>query len=688
MPVDTLQENAAPEATMAEHAAVASWQRRILRAKGHWGNDVQRMQDDMDFVAGYQWKGQTKLDDDRYTANLTMRAINQKVAVLYARNPKVAARQRKRRMYRLWDEKLESLALAVMGAQAGDVESMAVVEDYQQGQDMKEMLNGIGETLEILYQWNVDRQEPEFKVQLKQLVRRTCVAGVSYARLSFQRTYDEPLSEIAESTTADQMQKRAEEIQSRIASGETDMDNEDAASLSLLVNSIRAVNPETEEKLIFDFPPVSSVIIDPACRLLKGFVGASWVAQEYNIPLSEARAFFGVDLKPADGLRMFDEIGRDSQTIENAKTFPLGETLVSDSDLAMKRVRIWEVFDKRTCHRFFIAEGWKTFLLPPEPMYPKLSRFWPIFTLTFNDVETDCDTKASIYPPSDVSLLKHPAKEWNRSRQELRAHKKANRPKYAVARGVLEQSDKEALMDVPSSGVVELKALSADTDIRKIIMPIEHTAIDPRLYDTSPLLQDIMLSVGLQEADMGPVSGGSTTATESTIAAQGRMASIVSNVDDLDEFLSDMVKAGGEILLAEASPESVLEVVGPGAIWPSSDRDMFTSEVFLQVEAASSGRPNKAMEIANFERLAPLLMQAGANPNFLVREGVKRLDDRIDLNEAFPLMPNLGRMQQQASPREGGAPVGESTPDGAKRAAPQQPLQDMPSQAPVPLAAA
>jgi hypothetical protein len=158
-----------------------------------------------------------------------------------------------------------------------------------------------------------------------------------------------------------------------------------------------------------------------------------------------------------------------------------------------------------------------------------------------------------------------------------------------------------------------------------------------------------------------------------------------SNVDDLDSLLTALARSGGEMLLWEMSKQTVLRIVGPGAVWPEENRSDFVNQIELSIVASSSGRPNKAIEVANFERMAPLLMQAGANPMFLIREGVKRLDDRLDVNDAFPVqLPAPGGA---TAPGQAGAPAG---PEQAKPPGePHQPLVELPpGGASVPLAGA
>jgi hypothetical protein len=102
------------------------------------------------------------------------------------------------------------------------------------------------------------------------------------------------------------------------------------------------------------------------------------------------------------------------------------------------------------------------------------------------------------------------------------------------------------------------------------------------------------------------------------------------------------------------------------------------NELFLEVEAGSSGKPNQAVEVQNFQQLAPLLMQIpGITPYWLAKEAVKRLDDRIDLTEALSAgmpsivtqnrMGGMGGPQQQLPPPGGD---GAAPPGGAATSAP------------------
>jgi len=92
--------------------------------------------------------------------------------------------------------------------------------------------------------------------------------------------------------------------------------------------------------------------------------------------------------------------------------------------------------------------------------------------------------------------------------------------------------------------------------------------------------------------------------------------------------------------------------------------------VLLEIEAGSMGRPNAAAEIANAQRIYPLLIQIpGIDPLYLARDLLRRLDDRLDLTQAFkselPSIVAMNGMAQGTPPMSGIAPGAPQGPQGA-----------------------
>ena len=660
----------------ARFKLVRSWQQKIRNAKRVFADDFKRMKSDMEFAYGLQWNDQKQLQDQRYVANLTQRMVNQKVSTLYARDPKAIARRRKRLDFSIWDGHVESVMQAAVAVHMNpmDVASRALLLDYTQGKDWQKMIDKVGKTMEIVYQYQCDSQDIPFKLEMKQLVRRVITCGVGFVCLDFQREHEDYN---VESTGPDNSQydrlKRIQAIAEKLKDKDIMADSQQVEELRLLVESIQAGVEAGEqlaikERLEFDFSPADSIIVDTNCRSLKGFIGAQWLVREFDRDLDEVNTFF--ELKGDKKIKCGSEEGMAKEyNSEGAEVDKAGDK--DKESPKPKKVRLWKLYNKQTRQQCYMVDGWKDYVQEPEDICPRITQVFPVFGVTFNDCESGPSTKASIYPPSDVTLIRSAQKEYNRVRDTLRAHRKANAPLYCVGSGTLTERDIDKIKNAEPNEVVQLEGVPNGGDVSKAISAMPKIGIDPIIYDAKPINDDIDQTVGMQEANLGPAKPH-VTATVGNIAEQSRVVQSSSNVDDLDDLLTCLAKAGGETMLREFSVETVTRIANRGAVWPTDpqQREDFIDELFLDIIAASSGRPNKALEVSNAQQLGPLLMQAGANPQALIREFVKRLDDQLEPEDFFPMpgaLPMLptNQPQGQTSPKNAPPNTGPARPPGA-----------------------
>jgi hypothetical protein len=625
--------------------AVALWVKRMKQAREHQKDAFEEMRLSQKFASGYQWAGQKKRDDGRYVANFVLQEVNKKVANLYARNPTAEYQRRKRLDFQVYDGKLESIIPSVMAAQAHPMglaalplEQRAALLDYSHGIQMREMIDRVGRTLEIAFQYMLDEQdeeEGEFKLQMKQMVRRTIISKVGYVRVAFVRDVDAAVTSSGVANTVMSKAKQLSYLADKASKGdlrETDPKFQELQSLALGLGGTlqeRVTDGDVKERIIYDCLPSTSVLVDPRCRSLKGFVGARWIAVEYTLNVADVNALFEVSIQPSDVKQPSVSEQNKNPRLEQEKR-----------DIGDQTVKVYEVFDKTNRTRFFISESYKDFLMEPEVYGPFLRGFWPIYGLTFNDVDGDPDVRGSIFPPSDVELLKPIQKEWNRTREELKKHRKANSPGWMAKKGVLTENDKEGLENAQTNQVVELEGVPQGEALANVFVPKPKQQIEPAVYDTAPQMQDILASTGSQMGLPEAVQARAT-ATGQTIEAQKQMTVTASNVDDLDDCLTWLAKVSGEIMLQSFSEETIKRIAGPGAVWPTmpEDRQNFLNQIYLVTKAASSGRPNQAVNLRNWQIVAPILQSNGANPHFMVRETIRRVDDQLDPEQAFPLMP-------------------------------------------------
>jgi hypothetical protein len=181
-----------------------------------------------------------------------------------------------------------------------------------------------------------------------------------------------------------------------------------------------------------------------------------------------------------------------------------------------------------------------------------------------------------------------------------------------------------------------MENLMSPEKISDFIQPLPTQPIDPKMYDNAQSSQAMMLATGEQPSDLG-AQRPDEKATGQNIAAAARATSVGSNIDDLDFAYSTLAQMDWEMLIQEMPVEVVKELVGRGATWPDLSRDDAARSITFKISAGSTGRPNEQADLNNFNILAPqlgkLMTDAGKSLEPLIKEGVRRLGDKLDVDE-------------------------------------------------------
>jgi hypothetical protein len=460
-----------------------------------------------------------------------------------------------------------------------------------------------------------------------------------------------------------------ERLSADLHDDEVDENGPEAEELRLLVNDLsKQTDIVVREGLTFDFPVSTSIIPDPKIMHLREFLGADWVCQEYILSPNDVKEIYEVDVGKSytaykgvdDGVTVSSRHGltvlQDKAQRTDKKEGPDGRSCC-----------IWEIYNRKDGMVYVMCDGYPDFLREPAAPEVYTDRFWPWFVLTLNEL----DHETMVFPPSDVKLIRDMQMEYNRSRQGMREHRRAARPKTLVSAGTLDAEDLEKLSNHPDNAIIELNGLQPGQKVDDLLQAFRGPPIDPNLYETEQYFTDMMRVSGIQDANIGGTKSG-PSATQSNIAEASRATAMGSNIDDIDDMLSGIARTGSQILLQEVSVDTAKRVVGEGAVWPEMSKQQIADELWLQIEAGSTGRPNQAQEIANAERLFPLLMQLpGIKPEFLAKELIKRLDDKLDITQAFQsMLPSILAMNGMAS-RMG---AGMEGPGGAMGGPPGPPM--------------
>jgi len=667
-----------PDIPEYRRLGVAALLKEIQLDKAYWEPDFAQMREDMNFARGWQWPDQAGWDDERYQANLVQRHVNQRVSALYAKNPTFIAERRKRMDYKIWDGSSQSLKAAMATTQQaqmmqqqaetvpGAAEAMApqmpmlqeamqqasaLMADVQQGTTKRKMYENVGRTLEIVWNYYVDEQAVPFKPQMKQMVRRAITCGVSYVKLGFQRLMEKRPEITWGIADAGERMKHLEALVADLADDKMD---ENSAEMEELRKTLETLQSEPEvivrEGPVFDYPQSWAIIPDRRCRQLKEFIGCDRVTQEYMLTPLEIKETFGVDITGCYN-------GYAPSKVDRTKLEAMGIGCYNDGKpLAC----VFETYERKSGSVTMLVEGWPDYLRAPATPSPQLERFWPWFTLSFNDGEHH----TKVFPVSDVRLLTPLQREYNRCREGLRRHRIANRPKTVAASGVLSEEDANTLKTHPDNAVIELQGMQPGQKVGELLQAYQGPVIDPNLYSTEQIFADLMRVVGDQQANLGGQDPTSTTATASSIAESSRLTSVQSNIDDLDDFLTDLGRAGGQVCLGEISRETAIKIAGDGAVWPVATKLEIAEEIFLKVEAGSSGRPNKAQEMQNLNMVMPYLLQMpGLDPAWLLRMVLNRMDDGLDVSDAIAEgIPSITALNQISQPQVAGQLPPEGSP--------------------------
>jgi len=598
---------------------------QIRQAKVHHGPAFKRMKEDMQ-TAKDGTSQKNFLGGKKYVANIIHSFLKNRVSKLYAKNPRAYYSKRPRREFQYWDGKIESIQLIIDTAASGMPlmpMDQLVLEDFKNGMALSKLYDGMGDTLVKAFNYYISEQKPKFKTQMKQLVRRTLICSVGYIKLGYQRELQRRTEAQAALDDITLKLQNMQRLVDGVQTGDVTDSDPEMEELRLQLQQMKD-DPSTmeiiREGLVFDFPRSMSIIIDPACENLQGFVGAGWIAHEIFMPPCEVKEIYGIDLKKGN----FTAYERKANIKDGGYQSARSENV--NEDLNRMMACLYELYDKKTGMVYVLCDGYADYLEEPGAPNVQVEGFWPIYALVFNGIEDEKE----IYPKSDVRLAVPMQDEWNRSREGLREHRQAARPRYVAPRGALEEADKRVLRGLGAHETAEV-SMGQNLKISDVIQQVPSSGVDNNLYDTTHLMTDFNLVVGASESSMGGTSG--VTATEVADASSSTMSTIESNIDDMDDLLTEIARDGGQILMLNATADKVKEIVGPGAIWPESEftRDKVAKELYLEIEAGSSGKANKALEIANFERINPAMLQMpGLNKKAWLKEGIKRLDDKLN----------------------------------------------------------
>jgi hypothetical protein len=223
-------------------------------------------------------------------------------------------------------------------------------------------------------------------------------------------------------------------------------------------------------------------------------------------------------------------------------------------------------------------------------------------------------------------------------------------------RGGLSVEDATKIENSVSMENIGILPTDSNTPIQNLIMAKPIGSYNPALYDTSPILADMQMVSGVQEALQGAAQGSNQpkTATEANLEQTGFNSRTGADRDTLEDTLTDLAKYTLETAIQEIRPVLAERIAGKQAFWPfGMDVDDIMTMVEVDIHAGTTGKPDKQAQQAAWATILPLLEKlmlsirslqatdpamAEAMEN-LVRETLRRMDDKLELSQFFPATP-------------------------------------------------
>ncbi|ALV06694.1 hypothetical protein [Roseateles depolymerans] len=395
--------------------------------------------------------------------------------------------------------------------------------------------------------------------------------------------------------------------------------------------------------LVLDFVLSEDILVlDSSVREVTDYERSEAIAHRVWMTRAAYVKAFGYDPKKA---KTYKQAGGEGK--EQAPATMSGNKGSKDDDLLC----VWEIWDKSQNRVHTICMGEEGFCRPSFSPDWTARRWYPFYLLAWNEVD------GGMYPLADVSLIKPLVDEYNEARDDFVQDRRDSRP-FTVGRkgGSLTDNDLANIRNRKGNDLIMVEG-AGNNPITNDLAAITLGSIDPRNYDTAPARADIEQILGGGDASRGSVLQAKT-ATEAEILSQGLRGRSAERQDIQEDLLSDLGSDSLQICLRKLSESEVKRIAGPDAQWPQLSAEEIFDQVTVRVRAGSTGRPDRLQEQDRWTKLQPVIketvitvadlyskgqVQLGQALVEMLRETLRRFDERIDLDALLPKPPEQGQ---------------------------------------------
>lgn len=644
------------EAPQEPDKLAKEWSRRIEAARKHWSRFYKRCEHNRALVNGFDWSA----DGDSEAviplrANLIGAAIDSVLPSLYARNPEMSV--------------------------------VPVRKSKEEAKRLETFTDTLGTVL------NTYLERGRLKKRAKAAVRAALTCSYGILKVVYQRSLEDDPIILGRLQDAQDNLARIDGLLSRIADGDEQADQLEVLRKQL-EQTVKGLEADAEARrvdgLVIDRVLTDQLIIDPTIAEFDDYAQADWMCQVVPMRRQTVEETYKIKVK-ATATIYESSLQKAICAASERKTLQKTGADETDDD---DQVAVLEIWDRVSQRVYTMVEGCDYFIREPYSPEKVGARWYPYFLLSYKA------TDGRFVSESLVDLMEKLQAEHNETRETFVAHRKLCKPGY-VASADVDQRSIERFTDSVLGEVTVLRN-SDGQDVRNLITAKQFPPIDPQVYDTSLIRQDIEQCTGLQDAMRSTVVQAKT-ATEAQIMQQGLSGRVASFRDDVEDWLQEIAQYSAQVLLRELEEVDVARIMGdpvtqvdpPSGVpfvvdrpyeWPMGlSAEQVNRLIRIKITAGSTGAPDKLSQQENWQKILPTLQglvqvlyqlkPQGLDTTpieTLLRETVKRFDDRIDADQLIPQI-NAQVMQQQAAMAQAAQGQPAAAPEPTEGQPPQDP---------------
>lgn len=524
----------------------------------------------------------------------------------------------------------------------------------------REHARDFGRTAEIVATRMLE--DGRLKAKIKRLCRSAMTLGAGFLKVTLAGG---PRDALASQTPPDSERDqilRVQRIDAELSDPACDHDRKlilEAEREGILQSLAERAEADSAKGLAIDVVPADEMAIP--CDLLEvvDYLDAPWLAHRVWMTHEQAMERYGLAEKCVKAAKQYVSRADDGDAER-----PSGSD--GDSRTASTGwLAVWEHWDRRTRCVTAVVEGLDRYAQRPTPPWPSTLRFYPFHLIAWHSADGER------WPKSDVYMWAKLQDEYCRARSQWADHRRRSKPARFGSADAISPTDARKVTN-PENNELILVNVPSGTDLRSLFAQLEPARIDPALYETMSIRQDLDQVSGLQDAARGAVIKPKT-ATEAEIMQSGMVTRVGERQDVLEDMIAEIAVSVIQMALQALTRDDVIRYAGESALWPTLDIRDIHQLLDIRVRAGSSGRQSRQTNQQVWSVLFPVIrdgiteifalrasgqVEQAQAKEALLRETLRRADDDMDLDTIMPPAP----VAAPELPMSQGAAVGMPSP--------------------------